>query len=269
MRSEILSIVAVIGLMPCAGRAQEAGGGVACPSIENDQERLACYDRSLRGGPRAPSSTATPVPSAQPPAAVAAPVAVGAAAAASPPPAVTVAPPPVTTAPAQATVVPQAAPTAAPTAPASNAAAPTNTGAVAAAATTAAVAATAASQATTAGAGAAAATPSSTISTAPHNSRNKHAGSPGAPGAPPTIDPATGQPTGIMPVVVLSTLVRPGFPTEFTTDKGGVWVQGETKPLPTLPKAPFNAQLEPGTFGGAFLVVPDRKLGVRVHSADR
>ena len=213
MRSEILSIVAVIGLLPCAGRAQETGGGVACPSIDNDQERLACYDRSMRGGPHAPSPSATPAPSVE---------------------------------------------------------APTNTGSVAAAAATTAVAATAASQASAVGSGTAgAATPSSTVGTAPHTSRNKRSGSPASPGAPPTIDPATGQPTGIMPVVVVSTLVRPGFPTEFTTDKGGVWVQGETKPLPTLPKPPFNAQLEPGTFGGAFLVVPDRKLGVRVRSADR
>ena len=72
-----------------------------------------------------------------------------------------------------------------------------------------------------------------------------------------------------MPIVVLSTLVRPGFPIEFTTDKAGVWVQGEVKPVPTLPKAPFDAQLEPGKFGGSFLVVPDKKLGIRVHGPDR
>jgi hypothetical protein len=262
MRSEILSIVAIIGLLPCAGGAQEAGGTVACPSIQNDQERLACYDRSLRSAqppPAAPPVASAPAPTpAAAPAAVAAPVVVGAAAATPPPAAATVAPP------APAAVAPP--PPAAAPAPAASSASPTPGGAGGAAAATTAVAAAAASQPSAA---AAAATPQSTISTAPHNSRNKHAGSPAAPDAPPTIDPATGQPTGVIPIVVLSTRIRPGFPTEFTTDKLGVWVQGETKPLPALPKAPFNAQLEPGTFGGAFLVVPDRKLGVRVHAPDR
>jgi hypothetical protein len=230
MRTEILTIVAFMGLLPCAGRAQEAGS-VACPSIDNDQERLACYDRSLRGAPRAPSPTAAPAPSVQ-------------------------APPP--------------APTVAPAASAPVAAAPTGTGAVSAAATTTAVTASAASQASAAGAGStAAATPSSTVSTAPHTARNKHAGSPPSPDAPPTLNPYTGQPTGVMPIVVLSTLVRPGFPTEFTTDTAGVWVQTETKSLPNLPKAPFNAQLEPSKFGGSFLVVPDRKLGIRVSGPNR
>src|SRR5262249_2723460 len=138
--------------------------------------------------------------------------------------------------------------------------------AAAAAATASAVAAPSAQAAAPASA---AAQTSSTVSTAPHNSRNKHTGSPPAPNAPPTIDPSTGQPTGIMPIVVLSTLVRPGFPIEFTTDKAGVWVQGEVKPVTNLPKAPFDAQLEPGKFGGSFLVVPDKKLGIRVHGADR
>ena len=249
MRSEIVLIVAVLGLLPCAGRAQGTGT-VACPSIDNDQERLACYDRAMRAAPRAPSSPATPpasvqAPATATPAAVAAPVALGAAAAASPPPPVTAAPP------APATVTPATPPPAA------------------AAATTAGAATAASGTSATGAASTAAASPPSTVSTAPHNARTKHVGSPGAPGAPPTIDPATGQPTGVMPIVVLSTLVRPGFPIEFTTDKAGVWVQGETKPLPALPKAPFNAQLEPGKLGGAFLVVPDKKLGVRVYGADR
>jgi hypothetical protein len=227
MRTDILTIVALIGLLPCAGRTQETGS-VACPSIENDQERLACYDRSLRGAPRAPSSPATPAPSVQAPA---------------------------------------PAPTVAPAAAAPVAAAPT--GAVAAAATATAVAASAASEASAAGTGSAAAATPSSLSTAPHNARNKHAGSPPSPDAPPTLNPYTGQPTGVMPIVVLSTLVRPGFPTEFTTDKAGVWVQTETKSLTNLPKAPFNAQLEPGKLGGAFLVVPDRKLGIRVSGPNK
>jgi hypothetical protein len=257
MRSEILSIVAVIGLLPCAGRAQETGT-VACPSIENDQERLACYDRAMRAAPHAPPSSApTPPasvqapPSAAAPAAVAAPVAVGAAAAAAPPP------PPTPAPPAPAPV--------APTTPAPAAAPPPNGSAVAAAAATTAVAAQAASGTSASAAPAAAATPPSTVSTAPHNSRNKH---PSSADAPPTIDPSSGLPTGVLPITVVSTLVRPGFPIEFTTDKG-VWVQGETKPVPALPKAPFKAQLEPGKLGGAFLVVPEKKLGIRVYDADR
>jgi hypothetical protein len=268
MRSEILSIVAVIGLLPCAGRAQEATGAVACPSIQNDQERLACYDRSMRGAQQAPPSSAAPAPSVQspPPAAVAAPVAVGAAVAASPPAPPNVAPPASATVaqPAPTTVAPAAPPTSAPPPSAPVAAAPTNTGSAAAAAATTAVAGGAAQQASAAGTtSAAAATPPSTVSTAPHNSRSKHP--PTDPNAPVVINPVTGAPTGVMPIVVVSTLVRPGFPTEFTTDKVGIWVQAEVKPLTNLPKAPFTAQLEPGKFGGAFLVVPERKLGIRVN----
>jgi hypothetical protein len=75
----------------------------------------------------------------------------------------------------------------------------------------------------------------------------------------------TGTPTGIMPIVVLSAVSRPGFGTEFRTDRGDVWVEIDPKPL-NLPKAPFDAQLEPGTLGGVFLVVPERKLGIRVRS---
>src|SRR5580765_6219348 len=74
MRSEIVLIVAALGLMPLAGRAQEAGGAVGCPSIENDHDRLACYDHAMRGAPRAaapaqavpaaPASTAAPTTAA-------------------------------------------------------------------------------------------------------------------------------------------------------------------------------------------------------------
>jgi hypothetical protein len=115
---------------------------------------------------------------------------------------------------------------------------------------------------------AAAATSSSTISTSPHSVRNTTAATPPQPGAPPTFNPNTGAPTAAFPVVVLNTLSRPGFATEFTTDKGGVWIQTETKPL-SLPPTPFNAELQPGTFGGTFLVVPDRKLGIRVRPPNK
>jgi hypothetical protein len=243
--------------MPVASRAQEPGGAVACPSIQNDQERLACYDRAMRGGQPAakaappPDPTPAPAPApATPPAAVAAPaVVVGAAAASAPP------------APAPVAPVTAAAPTASPAAssPAPPSAAPAAP-AAAAAATSAAVAAPSS--------GAAAATPSSTISTAPHNARNTHAATPPPPGSPPTFDPNTGAPTGVFSVVVVSAVNRPGLGTEFHTDTGGVWVQTEAKPL-TLPKTPFNAQLQPGTLGSTFLVLPDRKMGIRVRPPNK
>jgi hypothetical protein len=36
-----------------------------------------------------------------------------------------------------------------------------------------------------------------------------------------------------------------------------------------LPKTPFNAALEPGKFGSTFLVLPDRKLGIRVRPPNK
>ena len=221
MRTEIVLIVATLGLLPVASRAQEPGGAVACPSIQNDQERLACYDRAMRGAPRA-----EPAPAPTP----------------SPPPA---------SAPAGPT----------PTASGSAASAP-----AAAAAVTGAAAATRAAE--TAAPSAPAATSSSTISTAPHNARNTTAPTPPQPGAPPTFDPSTGAPIGIVPVIVVSARSRPGLGTEFTTDTAGVWTQTEAKAL-TLPKTPFNAELQPGKFGSTFLVVPDRKLGIRVRPPSR
>ena len=82
MRSEIVLIVATLGLIPLAGRAQEPAGAVACPSIENDHDRLACYDRAMRGAPRAPApAQASPAPAPAPaPASAAGPAVVGAAA---------------------------------------------------------------------------------------------------------------------------------------------------------------------------------------------
>ena len=73
----------------------------------------------------------------------------------------------------------------------------------------------------------------------------------------------------MVPVVVLSALSRPGFGTEFTTDRGGVWIQTEVKALPNLPKTPFNAELQPGKLGGTFLVLTDRKLGIRVRPPNK
>jgi hypothetical protein len=223
MRSEILLIIAAAVLAPSAGRAQESGGAVACPNIANDSERLACYDRAMRGAVRAPEPVAAPASTA-----AASPVAAAPAAA------------PAAVAPAGAGVVAASAATAAVVAPTAQAVAPAAT---------------------------AAAAPTSTITTAPHTPRNAHASAPAQPGAPATIDPVTGSPTGIVPIVVLSTRSRPGFGTEFKTDRGDVWVQIDPKPL-NLPKAPFDAQLEPGSLGGIFLVVPDRKLGIRVRGSN-
>jgi hypothetical protein len=236
MRSEIVLIVAILGLLPVASRAQESGGAVACPSIQNDQERLACYDRAMRGAPRAPA----PAP------AQAAPVPAPAQAAPVPPPASTPAP-----ASAAAPAVVGAA--------AVGAAAATETIGPASVAP-AAVAPTTVAPATTS---------SSTISTSPHHPRNTTAATPPQPGAPPTFDPNTGAPIGVVPVVVLSALSRPGYGTEFTTDRGGVWIQTEAKALPTLPKTPFNAELQAGTLGSTFLVVTGQKLGIRVRQPNK
>ncbi len=210
MRSEIVLIVATLGLIPLASHAQQPGGAVACPSIENDHDRLECYDHAMRGTAHAPEPAQAPAPT-----------------------------------PAQA--------------PAPAAAAVPVVGAAAVGAAAAHAAETTAAPA---------ATTSSTISTSPHNPRNTTAATPPQPGAPPTFDPSTGAPTAIFPVVVLSALSRPGFGTEFTTDKGGVWIQMETKPL-TLPNTPFTAELQPGKFGSTFLVLPNRKLGIRVRASGK
>jgi hypothetical protein len=218
MRSEIVLLVATLGLVPVASHAQ--GGAVACPSIQNDQERLACYDRAMRGAPRAePAPQAPPLPAPAPtPGTVTSPAVVvaGAAAATAAPTTTTaeIAPAPAVAADAVATVV--AAPPA----------------------------------------------------QAAHAEPNTKAATPPQPAALPSFDPSTGAPTGVIPVVVLSTLSRPGYGTEFTTDTRGVWIQSETKPL-ILPKTPFNAQLQPGTFGSTFLVLPGRKLGIRVRAPSK
>jgi len=187
MRSAILLIIAAVCVLPGAVRAQDPGAA-ACVSIENEHDRLACYDRAL--------STARPAPDA-----AAAPAA----------PSTTAAPPAPSTAaaPVVAPAAAAAAVTATPTAPEARAAPP-------------------------------------------------------APAW--NIDPSAGQPAGVIPVVVLSTRVRPGRGVEFTTDRGDVWLQTDTTPL-NLPATPFNAQLKPSTFGGVFLV-PENRLGIRVRHRD-
>ena len=277
MRTELALIVAIVGLMPVASRAQESGGAVGCPSIQNDQERLACYDRAMRGAPRAqaapqPSAAAASAPpTATPPAAIVAPAVVaGAAATTSTPAPAAVAP--ASTAPASVAPV-AVTPAAVASSPAATgpAAPPAASSTAAAAPVVAAAAATAVAAPSAQAAAAptsAAATPSSTVSTAPHSPRNTHAATPPPPGSPPTFDPNTGAPTAIFPVVVVNARVRPGLGTEFTTDNAGVWIQTEVKPL-SLPKAPFNAELQPGTFGSTFLVLPDRKMGIRVRPPNK
>jgi len=234
MRNEIVLVVATLGLLPVVSRAQESGGAVACPSIQNDQERLACYDRAMRGTPREPTpapaqASPAPAPASTPaPASAAPPAVAGAALGASA----------ATANSAPASAAPAVTPTTVPATVAPTTAAP-------------------------------AATSSSTISTSPHNARNTTAATPPQPGAAPTFDPSTGVPLGVVPVVVLSALSRPGFGTEFTTDRGGVWIQTEVKALPNLPKTPFNAELQPGKLGGTFLVLTDRKLGIRVRPPNK
>jgi hypothetical protein len=49
-----LAIAGVAGSL--AAGVAHAQGGVPCTAIENDAERLACYDRALRGTPAAPET---------------------------------------------------------------------------------------------------------------------------------------------------------------------------------------------------------------------
>ena len=98
----LLIMAALTALPTVSARAQ---GGVPCTAIENDAERLACYDRALR----APASPAAPA--AQAPAQTAAPAAAAPAAAATAPAATA----PAATAPGAA--APAATTAAAPAAP--------------------------------------------------------------------------------------------------------------------------------------------------------
>jgi hypothetical protein len=84
MRMSFLFVIAAVGVTPWALRAQEAPSAGGCPSIAADSERLACYDRALRGT-QPPTPTATPAasPTAPAQAATPAPVPTGAAAAAT------------------------------------------------------------------------------------------------------------------------------------------------------------------------------------------
>jgi hypothetical protein len=65
-----------LGLLTAAAPYPSAAqGAVPCTAIENDAERLACYDRALRGTPPAPAATRNtrPTTAPTPPAAAAAP----------------------------------------------------------------------------------------------------------------------------------------------------------------------------------------------------
>jgi hypothetical protein len=72
------AVVAAAALAAGSWQPAAAQGAVPCTAIEDDAERLACYDRALRPAPAAPTaqpsaSSAVPAPAA--PAAPAAPVA--------------------------------------------------------------------------------------------------------------------------------------------------------------------------------------------------
>ncbi len=75
----------VLALATLAGPAANAQTAVPCTAIENDVERLACYDRALRGTPPAPPERAAPAA----PARAAAPATAPAPSAAAPPTATT------------------------------------------------------------------------------------------------------------------------------------------------------------------------------------
>src|SRR5262245_51570361 len=79
--------LALLAALPVfAAPSATAQTAVPCTAIDNDAERLACYDRALRGAPAAPTPPAATAParSAQPAAATAAPATQAAATPATP-----------------------------------------------------------------------------------------------------------------------------------------------------------------------------------------
>src|SRR5688572_674850 len=82
----LLIVAALTAALPSvSARAQ---GGVPCTAIENDAERLACYDRALRApappAAQAPAQTAAPAPAAAAPTTTAPPATAPAARATAP-----------------------------------------------------------------------------------------------------------------------------------------------------------------------------------------
>jgi hypothetical protein len=74
------AIVAAAAIAAWSWQPAAAQGAVPCTAIDNDAERLACYDRALRPTPAAPAaqpsaSPAVPAPAASAPATTAAPAA--------------------------------------------------------------------------------------------------------------------------------------------------------------------------------------------------
>lgn len=102
-----MAVILLLAALMMEGPAHDAAAqSQPCTAIQNDAERLACYDRALRATSPAPAAPAPASPAAQAPAAQApaAPVA-QAPAPAAPPPAAQAQAPPAPTAPA-ATVAP-------------------------------------------------------------------------------------------------------------------------------------------------------------------
>jgi hypothetical protein len=82
------TVIAAAALAAWSWQPAAAQGAVPCTAIEDDAERLACYDRALRPAPAAPAaqpsaSPAAPAPAAGTPAAAAAAAATAAPAAAT------------------------------------------------------------------------------------------------------------------------------------------------------------------------------------------
>jgi hypothetical protein len=57
-----VAILVIISAAVVPARPAAAQGAVPCTAIENDAERLACYDRALRPAPAAPAAQSSPAP---------------------------------------------------------------------------------------------------------------------------------------------------------------------------------------------------------------
>jgi hypothetical protein len=224
------STCAALTLAWAAFQPQHALAQQPCTAITNDAERLACYDRALRGAPPAPApraaAPAAPAAAAVAPASTtlttedrasrrerrareAEAAAAATAPATSPTPATPAAVDPIAPAPGARSAATAAAPAAA--APAQAAAAPADLA-------------------------------------VRHTAK-------------------TTEKAGIVPIVVVQVRGLQGRPTTFVTDSGDTWIQTDSNRL-QLPATPFKASIEPGAMSSSFLVLNDHGRAIRVRHAE-
>ena len=220
-----LNTLAAVALACAALQPRPATAQQPCTAIQNDAERLACYDRALRPAP-APASTARAPAAAAP-------------AAAAPPPSVATEEREsrrerrAREAAAAANAAPAApAPRTAPAAPAG----PAAVDPIAPAPSPAPRVATAAPEA-----------PAAPLATR-------------ARGAASTKEAAP----AIVPIVIVEIRALPGRAATFISDKGEAWVQTDNQHS-QYPQTPFKASIEPGAMSSLFLVPAERGRAIRVR----